>query len=178
MKKKSIINTSREPEKQGHRTPPEFLEAIQRRFGRIAFDLAATPGHEVLGVPFFSPSNDSLAQRWDALVVPHGDVVYLNPPFGHIVPWVRKLAAECQHLQRWTTCLVPASMGSLWWRDHVRGKCVELGVTRMTFVGSTISFPKDLALLCYGYGVSGVGFWDWRTSVPDLVPPPRSRKKK
>lgn len=152
--------TKRDPSKQGHRTPREFLDAVERRFGSIGFDLAATDGHEVGRGGHFSPEDDSLSCNWQAQI--GASVVWLNPPFSNIRPWVRKLDEECQHLPRWTLCLIPASMGSLWWRDHVLGKCIALGIPRMAFVGSSAPFPKDLALLCYGFGVSGHGYWDWR----------------
>lgn len=159
--------------KQDYRTPREFLDAVERRFGKIAWDLAATDGHEVNGFqcadgtwhsgPHYSPEEDSLSQPWDNRVsLSPGGSVWLNPPYANIRPWVAKLEGECRHLPRWTLCLVPASMGSKWWADHVLNKCVALGVTRMTFVGTTAPYPKDLALLCYGFGVSGHGFWDWR----------------
>lgn len=164
----------RDPSKQGHRTPKEFLHAVQRRFGRITFDLAATEGHQVLGVQdYFTPEIDALKQDWSSVDVwamrnrglEHPipmRVSWLNPPFSHIQPWVAKLEAECRTLPWWTLCLVPASMGSKWWERHVLHKCVALGVTRLTFVGSDSSYPKDLALLGFGFGVSGHGFWDWQ----------------
>lgn len=162
--------------KQDWRTPPEFLAAVQRRFGTIGFDLAATTGHEVTRVPVvgvggvsfgtvkgphFSPEDDSLSQDWSALRLDPGKVAWLNPPFANIRPWARKCDEECRNLPRWTLMLVPASMGSKWWADHVLGKCFALGVTRMAFVGADATYPKDLALCCYGFGVSGYGFWDW-----------------
>ena len=147
--------------KQDWRTPPAFIDAVERRFGRISFDLAATIGHEVTDGTHcaFSPEDDALSQNWGGAL---GPVAWLNPPYSDIRPWAMKLGEECRHLPRWTLCLVPASMGSHWWADHVLGKCVALGVTRMTFVGADAPYPKDLALLCYGYGVSGYGFWDWK----------------
>lgn len=153
--------THRDPAKQGHRTPREFLDAVERRFGYIGWDLAAAPGHEVGPIGrSFTKEDNSLERDWNMDI---WTVVWLNPPFANIRPWVKKLDEECQHLPRWTLCLLPASMGSHWWSDHVLGKCIALGVTRMTFVGSTAPYPKDLALLCYGFGVSGHGFWDWRS---------------
>jgi hypothetical protein len=161
--------------KQDWRTPPEFLSAVQRRFGVIGFDLAATTGHEVTGFrfrdrwslgPHFSPGDDSLSRDWGALRVDPGNVAWLNPPFANIRPWARKCDEECRNLSRWTLMLVPASMGSHWWADHVLGKCIALGVTRMKFVGADAMYPKDLALCCYGFGVSGHGFWDWKAGNP------------
>jgi phage N-6-adenine-methyltransferase len=159
---------ARDPAKQGWRTPPEFIAAVERRFGPIGFDLAATDGHEVCP-DYFSPADDSLAQNWgDIFPLRHGATTWLNPPYANIRPWVAKLDAECRDLSRWTLCLVPASMGSKWWADHVLNKCFALGVTRMAFCDAagvpSQLYPKDLALLCYGYGVSGHGFWDWKAA--------------
>lgn len=154
----------RDPKKQGHRTPREFLDSVERRFGPIGWDIAATAGHEVGPAGrSFTPEHDAFTKQWaDFPNAIYGETAWLNPPFSHIRPWVAKLDAECRDLRRWTLCLVPASMGSHWWADHVLGKCFALGVTRIAFVGSPTPYPKDLALLCYGFGVSGHGFWDWR----------------
>jgi phage N-6-adenine-methyltransferase len=157
--------------KQDYGTPPEFLAAITRRFGPIDLDLACRPDNMV--APYgITEEIDSLAQDWaDPMywskadnVVASGDpirVAFLNPPFSDIRPWAAK-CESCRWLPRWTVMLVPASMGSLWWRDHVLGKCQADGTTRMKFVGATDLYPKDLAVLSYGYGVAGSGFWDWR----------------
>jgi phage N-6-adenine-methyltransferase len=139
---------------------------VECRFGLIGFDLAATDGHEVYP-RHFSPEQDSLTRDW-ACVRDAPRVAWLNPPYANIRPWVAKLDAECRDLSRWTLCLVPASMGSKWWADHVLNKCFALGVTRMAFCDAagvpSQLYPKDLALLCYGYGVSGHGFWDWKAA--------------
>lgn len=143
--------------KQDWRTPEEFLLAVEKKFGKISFDLAATPGHEV-AENYYSPEQDSLSQDW--LSIP-GPVVFLNPPYANIRPWAEKLA-ECKDLARWTVMLVPASMGSMWWRDYILGKCYTLGVPRIKFRGAKDLYNKDLALILSGYSVSGTGFWDWR----------------
>jgi hypothetical protein len=146
---------------QSWRTPPEFLEAVMHKFGLITWDLAATAGHEV-GPPgsSFTPEQNSLVQDWTEKRL--GPTVWLNPPFADIRPWACKLDEECSQLSRWTLLLVPYSGGSGWWRDHVLGKGMVFGVPRMKFVGAEWIYPKDLALVAYGYGVHGVGFWDWR----------------
>lgn len=145
------------PDGQGWRTPPEFLSAVRERFGEIVFDLAATPGHEVAPA-YYSPEQNSLNQDWINLP---GPVVFLNPPFANIRPWARKLS-ECRELRRWTLMLVPASMGSLWWATYVLHQCYAFGIPRIKFVGAESLYPKDLALICAGYGVSGASYWDWR----------------
>lgn len=155
--------SQRDPERQGWCTPQEFLRSVEERFGRISWDLAASPGNEVCG-GFFSPDMDSLSQSWGQLG--EGNA-WLNPPYNDIRPWVSKLDLECQELARWTLCLVPYSAGANWWRDHVHEKCVVYSVGRMRFVSpdgipAKDIYPKDLALLAYGYGARGVvPKWSW-----------------
>ena len=143
--------------KQDYGTPPEFVQALERRFGPITFDLAASK-HTALASAFFTEEQDALSRSWLDL----GPVAFCNPPFGDIRPWAEK-CAECRWLRRWTLLLVPASMGSMWWRDHVLSKCQADGIPRLRFVGAKDLYPKDLALCAYGFGVNGHGFWDWRT---------------
>lgn len=147
--------------KQDFGTPDEFIAAVERRFGQIGFDLAASQENARAPV-FFDEAADSLKQSWSFEHLFRAKVVWLNPPFGDIRPWAAKLDAECRFLSRWTLMLVPASMGSKWWADHVLNKCCAFGITRMTFKGADSMYPKDLALLAYGYGVTGTGFWAWR----------------
>ncbi len=160
--------------KQDYGTPPEFLAAVARRFGPIDVDLAARADNAV-AANFITPERDSLTVDWTApniYTAPSGHIIlaggerstkvaWLNPPFANIRPWAAK-AAACRYLPRWTLMLVPASMGSGWWRDHVLGQCQADGVPRMKFVGCADVFPKDLAILAFGYGVAGNGYWDWR----------------
>jgi phage N-6-adenine-methyltransferase len=143
--------------KQDFGTPPEFLAAVVKRFGVLEVDLACSATNAVAPAGY-TEKDDSLAQDW---TMPGVKVAWLNPPFGDIRPW----AAKCEsvrHLPRWTLMLIPASMGSLWWRDHVLNKCQIDGIPRLQFVGADSIYPKDLALLAYGYSVTGSGFWDWR----------------
>lgn len=146
--------------KQDYSTPPAFLDAVARRFGPIDFDLAARADNAVAPL-FYSPEDDSLRQDW---ALPGIRVAFLNPPFAEIRPWAAKLeSVRC--LPRWTLMLVPASMGSKWWADHILGKCQADGIPRLAFAGADGLYPKDLALLCAGFGVAGAGYWDWRVEI-------------
>jgi phage N-6-adenine-methyltransferase len=167
---------------QNWRTPPEFLDAVRRRFGFIDFDLAATKGHQVTGPhawEYFSPEEDSLSKGWARLPMhPEHEakvcrVAFLNPPFANLRPWAQKLSVECHALSRWTLMLAPASMGSGWWRDHVLGRAMVYGIPRMAFLDGEMQaqavYPKDLALVAYGYGAHGTGYWDWRRELVEKV---------
>jgi DNA (cytosine-5)-methyltransferase 1 len=145
--------------KQDYGTPPEFMRAIEHRFGKVTFDLAASP-HNAKAERYFALENgfDSLKQNWKEPEL--GGVRWLNPPFSDIEPWAAK-CAECRWLPVWTLLLTPASIGSLWYARHVLRRGHVDGISRITFVGETTPYPKDLMLSCFGFGVSGNGFWQW-----------------
>jgi phage N-6-adenine-methyltransferase len=154
--------------KQDYRTPQSFIDAIAERFGRPTFDLAATAGEQIAGADhYFTPEQDALRQSWASLPTPGADeqfarVAFLNPPFGRIEPWAKKLTAECRYLRRWTLMLVPGSVGSEWYRQHIHGKALVLGLSpRLTFVGETHPYPKDCILIATGFGVVGFETWRW-----------------
>ena len=146
-------------------TPECFTEAIARRFGRIDFDLAASPGN-TKAPAFLSEVDDSLSVDWTSIKNEDHEsarVAFLNPEYKNIEPWAAKLARSCNALPRWTLMLVPASVGSLWWAKHVTGKLYWDGIPRLQFVGAPSVYMKDLALIVAGYGItSGNGYWDWR----------------
>jgi phage N-6-adenine-methyltransferase len=154
--------------KQDYGTPKDFLSAVERRFGPLAIDLACTRENAVTNTGFYYPEVDSLQQDWAAL----GRVnLWLNPPFKNIEPWAAKLAAECQWRQGLALFLTPASIGTDWFLQHVRGKAMVLGLTpRMTFEGTPINpktgkvdpYPKDLMLSVYGFGLHGFDTWRWK----------------
>ena len=147
-------------------TPREFLDAVERRFGVLTWDLAADETNHVTkdwSGPGSEVQVDSLAGAWWAL--PPG-FKWLNPPYGNIAPWAEKCAndAHCN----WhngpsrIALLVPASVGSNWFANYVDGKALVLFLRpRLTFVGHTQSYPKDLILALYGEK-PGYECWDWR----------------
>lgn len=140
--------------KQDVQTPLEFLVKVRARLHEpIVLDLAANQENTV--VPnFFSEEQNSLLQEW-----PMEGWCWLNPPYENIRPWVEKAATG----NSLVAMLIPASTGSNWWRDWVDGKAHVLLLNgRITFVGHTSPYPKDLALLLYTPFIKG-GYevWDW-----------------
>lgn len=151
-------------------TPPEFLAAVEAKFGLIGYDLAATPENSAHPTLYYTEAMDSLQQDWvwqhyvlkraglDALL-------WLNPPYSDIAPWVAK-AAEAGRRGVHMLVLIPASVGANWWRDHVHMKCMaHLLNGRIRFVGHRQPYPKDLALLEYG-AEPGYEVWRWKDSIP------------
>lgn len=145
--------------KQDYATPPDFMDAVRLRYGPISFDLAAHAGntkHE----RYYTEENNSLVQPWHKL----DGLLWLNPPFADIAPWAAKCAQESRLGAR-ILFLVPASVGSNWFRDHVYGHAA------VSFLNGRISFdgiapyPKDCLLAYYCGGTAMVGVWTWRLDL-------------
>jgi len=156
---------ARHQSKQDYQTPPEFLRAVVRQFGTITLDVAADAENRVcpryVGVGSDLGAN-ALAIDWAEFSAP-GAVVWCNPPFSDMAPW----AERCKFYRArpwWTLLLAPASVGSRWFGNFVDGYSVTFWISpRITFVGQTQGYPRDLMLAAYGYGVRGsarlIGDW-------------------
>ena len=141
--------------KQDYGTPRSFLDAVEARFGKIVFDLAAHSKNKV--VPrHFGPGGekeDALVEDWAKC--PKGNL-WLNPPFNDLAPWVKKCAAT---LGRSILFLMPASVGSNWFAEHVDGKAwVYFIRPRLSFDGKN-PYPNDCLLAVYG---DEPGYECWR----------------
>lgn len=131
--------------RQDYGTPPEFLSAVQRRFGRITFDLAAHASNRVVPV-HFGPDQDALVQDWTALE----GTLWLNPPFGRPDAWASKCARSAGP-GRVILLLTPASVSTEWFADHIYGRARVFAIRpRLTFVGETHPYPGDLILSAFG----------------------------
>jgi phage N-6-adenine-methyltransferase len=144
--------------KQDYITPPELIRAVERRFGPLAWDLAANAETHRCE-RFFSPEQDGLAQDWRLC----GDGwLWLNPPFKRVVRWEQKCAAEMRRGARILN-LTLASVGAAWFRDHVapNAHVIEL-YPRVPFVGMGQGFNKDLILNVFAHGLTGRSAWNWK----------------
>lgn len=146
--------------KQDYATPRELIDAVEARFRKLDWDLAASSENRK-AAQFFSVADDSLRQDWTKL---KGNL-WLNPPFADIAPWAAKCEAstgEDRGEGRRIFMLAPASVGSNWFADHVFGKaCVIALRPRLTFVGAVDPYPKDLILSVFGRP-AGFELWRWK----------------
>lgn len=153
--------------RQDYRTPPEFLDALEAVHGALSFDLAATAGESVRGLPCFTAEEDALKQDWSKL----GGNLWLNPPYEHIRPWAAKCA---EHRNKSIRLLVPAGVDANWFWDFVRPHALVLPVhPRIRFVGEAAAYPKGLLLCLFGEFVTP-GFRRWVWAQPK---PRRGRRK-
>ena len=159
--------------KQDYRTPPEFLAAVKAKFGIDEFDwdLAATRDFDSMtdtsvSERCFTESDDALAD--DSIWPANGGWNWLNPPYAHIAPWVKKAWESLSERGAHTLMLVPAGVGANWWRDWVHDKAfVYLLNGRISFDGNA-PYPKDCVLLAYGHSdpESMYDVWTWTTDIP------------
>lgn len=152
---------NRHVSEQDVRTPRNFLNAVEKRFGPIEWDLACTDDNCVCRHGW-TPENDSISIDWNIFFGSNHETLWLNPPFGNINKWAKK----CEKMRErpgWTLLLVPASVGARWWFNHIEGKAMIYHLApRIKFVGHRCAFPKDLALCAYGFGAHGHTSWRWR----------------
>jgi len=166
--------------RQDYRTPADFLDAVEARFGRLTWDAAADESSTVVESDrhrFFSADGVSAFDA-DWSTFKRTDLIWLNPPFSEIGHRWAPL------VERWTTqlpwlrllMLTPAALGSEWYRKFVEDKAMVQPLNpRMTFEGETAPYPKDLMLSCYGFGVTGVRQWRW---LPSAIERRAERKRK
>jgi hypothetical protein len=154
--------------KQDYGTPQEFLRAVKRLLGiqYFAIDLAATKVNTCAPV-WLGPDVgiDSLQAEWTELL--NGGWGWLNPPFSNIAPWAAKCRAEAMKGAK-IAFLVPASVGSNWYRDSVHDVAEVLFLNgRLTFVGETQPFPKDCLLALYDHETyrASHDVWKWKDWV-------------
>lgn len=147
--------------KQDYGTPPELLEAVKCRLciGGFHRDLAASQDNAVAPL-YYDKAENALIQPWDS----EDGWNWLNPEYADIEPWVRRAYEQVEEEDGRTAVLIPASVGSYWWRDWVHEKCHVLFLSpRLTFVGCEDPYPKDCALLLYGPDiVPGYDVWTWK----------------
>jgi phage N-6-adenine-methyltransferase len=150
--------------KQDYSTPRDFLAAVEKRFGKIVCDLAATAENRVCD-QFLGPGSpyaaDSLSCNWHK----YRGLYWLNPPFANIEPWAKKCCEEMNRGAR-ILFLVPASVGSRWFEKYVLYMSdVYFLAPRLSFDGKH-PFPKD-CMLCHYEPLKNhfplrADFWRWK----------------
>ena len=148
--------------KQDYGTPREFIQAIERQFHVDMWqrDLAAHQGNAICE-RWYGPgglTEDSFKADWTI----QGDL-WLNSPFSNIEPWAFRCRDAVPRRQGRIFQLTPASIGTDWYRETVHGKGHIIGLSpRITFVGETTPYPKDLMLIVWSAIKGGFSTWRWK----------------
>jgi hypothetical protein len=134
------------------------LDALGGKKGKIR-----VPNHdpEAFGLDAFKFDWSHLSQHFHTSGSP--GLLYDNCEYNDIERYAEKHAIEAKRGAN-SLLLTPASVGSNWWRDHCAGVAdTYLLNGRITFIGSTAPYPKDLALSHFHPGAVGlIELWDWR----------------
>lgn len=155
--------------KQDYATPKDFIAAVKTRLGitEFAHDFAADRRNRKAET-FFSRKDsafDYSPAEWAIQTFDGLEWGWLNPPFDDIAPWANR-ASLCKYEGGQIAMLVPASVGSNWFRDHVDGHALVLALNgRLAFMPDrpTWLYPKDCILCLYSEAIApGFEVWDWR----------------
>lgn len=150
-------------------TPRPFLDAVERRFGPIRWDLAANASNAV--VPnYYGPGSphgeDTYQKSWHL----HGGVLWLNSQFDQLAEATAKSNADGRQGAR-VVQLSPASVSTEWFARNVHQQAMVLFLRpRIKFVGEEDPFPKDLAIFAWGPWVSP-GYSTWRWDADEVAAP-------
>lgn len=161
----SAVHTSTES-RQDYATPRFLVDLIAKRFGvEFSIDLAASDLNRK-AIYYIGEKENSLTCDWATMIkaasdnMKHG-CAWLNPPFKRADPWMEKCKTEsakgCKIIS-----LTLSSLGSNWYRDHVEGHAmVYILRRRVAFVGCDQPYTKELMIALWGFGMTGLGYWDW-----------------
>lgn len=120
-------------------TPWAFIRAVEKKFGPITVDLAATPENAKARV-FITPQVDTFTQSWRAWI--GNGLGWLNPEFDPMAKWVKKCAEEQQDGAEFLA-LAPASVSTNWFWDYVQPYATVYSISpRIPFEGQHNQFPK------------------------------------
>ena len=142
-------------------TPADLISAVEKRFGRISWDLAANAENYKSHSKwrYFGPGSpieeSAFMRDWEAL----GDLAWLNPPFADIEPWAERCASSVlQHRQR-IALLIPASVCTGYFIEHVKRYAYVFELTPRPFKKEV----RDCILALYEPSLyTGRETWNWR----------------
>lgn len=133
-------------------TPAEVFDKLAAEFGPFDLDVAASPANTKVAANFYTAEVDGLSQPWNCRAA------WCNPPYGrtddygrNIGAWLAKAAAETASGRAGrVVCLVPASVGSRWYREAEKpAALVRIWAGRIRFNGGDPA-PFDSAVFVYG----------------------------
>src|SRR3990167_8570421 len=92
-------------------TPPEFFKVVDNEFGCM-LDAAASDTNKLCG-DWITAEEDALKTPWDA------NVVWCNPPYTMIGPFVKRGFEQSQEQKNTVLMLLPAYTDPKYWSNYV-----------------------------------------------------------
>ena len=153
-------------------TPWEFIRAVEKRFGKITIDLAAT-AENAKCENFITPELDTFKQDWVKLI--NNGLGWLNPEYDPVAPWMEKCAitvAPVRSLEeiRLKVRFLSLTRGSIdanWFWDHIWPNSAVFAVKpRIQFVDQPDPYPAPLILSEWGGKETRRLYrWNWLTDT-------------
>lgn len=113
------------------RTPREVFDPLDEEFG-FTLDVAAS-AENALTEAYYDLETDGLSQPWSG-------VVWCNPPYSQIGPWVEKAACEIEFHADVIVMLLPANRTEqTWWQDWIEPRRRE-GRVEVRFLRGRLRF--------------------------------------
>lgn len=156
---------------QNYRTPPELLAAVERKLGRITFDLACTSEDAVAHDGFTIDTGfDALVEPWCGAI--GGGLGWCNPMWKDAGKYA-KLAAESGCRVLLNCQLAP---DTTWYRDYVHPYArVFALIPRVPYLkpdgtpafvdkrGKPLGINRPVMVAAYGFGLEpGLEMWEWK----------------
>jgi phage N-6-adenine-methyltransferase len=150
------VNFARLPEKGSNlilvclwETPADLGAALSLAVGGFDLDPCA-PSRDVRRARV--KARLLLTVEDDGLAVPWRGQVFVNPPYGRVLPrWVHKCAAESASARAVVVALLPARPDTRWWHEHVAGTAdVFMLRGRLRFGDGEQAAPFPSAVVTWG----------------------------
>jgi hypothetical protein len=159
---------------QVYRTPPELLEAVQRRFGAITFDAACMSTDKVAPYGYaIDLGLDALAFDWREHL--RGEITWCNPMWRDAGEYAAKCAQLAEAGGR-VLLNVQLAPDSNWYAEHVHGRALVLALNpRVPYLnpdgspaftdrnGKALGINRPVMVAAYGFGQTGFEPWKWKT---------------
>lgn len=124
--KQQVAKRGANPKVDDRATPPELFDPLNARF-QFTLDVCALP-HNAKCANYYTPEQNGLEQDWRG-------VVWCNPPYSDIRPWIVKAWEEFSTSSPAIVMLVPANRTEqAWWQDMVEPFRDRGGFLRVEFL--------------------------------------------
>ena len=97
--------------KQDWATPQSFFDKVNKEFGFTLDACADLHNHKC--TKYYCKADNGLVKPWGP-----SEVVWCNPPYGAITPWLEKGYGACKTQESTVVYLLPASTGTKWFADY------------------------------------------------------------
>jgi len=127
--------------KDYYETPQALFDQLDKEF-HFTLDCCARDDNAKLN-NYISPDQDSLTKPWSGNV-------WMNPPYGKVIPvWMKKAYEESQTNAQVVVCLVPSRTDTNWWHDWAMKGEVRFIRQRLKFGSAKICAPFPSAIIVF-----------------------------